>query len=66
MYVWLVYTEYQSGDPAIIGVFRKRKAARHAVTVERKQQEGFGHIVFGPANDAEWDVDIHLEKLLIQ
>ena len=76
MTVHVVYTEYQDGDPAIVGVFASEEGANAAKAAEIKtQQEELHNRVYNvvPAgadpeeyDESDWDVDVHLETFEVK
>lgn len=67
MRVYIVYTEYQNGEPAIIGAYASRKSAELAVARETEAQtDKLGNVIFGEDNEDDWDVDIHCEEFEVE
>lgn len=69
MTVYLVYTEYQNGDPAIVGIFATDALAEAARQKEILTQLNDLHNQVYLVNEdgeedleqQEWDVDVHID-----
>jgi hypothetical protein len=68
MKVWVVWGENctsRDGEVAwIVGVYRTKKAARAAVSAEKKSLREMrdGVRFYGEDEDVDWDVDINVEE----
>ena len=73
--IWVVYTEWQNGEPNIDGLFTSEARAREVrarIVEEFKTGSVYGvkRQVYGEPDtdedDADWDVDVHCEPYSLE